>query len=73
MKKIKIRLGVLLVCVAVLCCLLIRVGRTTTELLDWNIEALSQSENNSPNCALVGGVCFDKVSNTYLYGMKLTD
>ncbi len=73
MKKIKILLGVLLVSAAVLCCLEIRTGWTSSELLDWNIEALSQSESDSSNCVLVGGFCFDKESNTYLYGMKLAD
>lgn len=72
MKKIKILLGVLLVSVAVLCCLLIR-AETSSELLDWNIEALSQSESDSSNCVLVGGFCFDMESDTYLYGMKLAD
>ena len=73
MKKIKILLGVLLVSAAVLCCLLTRSGRASSELLDWNIEALSQSESDGSDCVLVGGVCFDKVSNTYVYGMKLAD
>lgn len=73
MKKIKILLGVLLVSAAVLCCLEIRTGRTSSELLDWNIEALSQSESENSNCVLVGGVCFDAENKTYIYGMKLAD
>lgn len=72
MKKIKILLGVLLVSVAVLCCLLIRVGRTTTELLDWNIEALSQSEFDGWDCVGIPGGCVMEDGIVDM-GMKLAD
>lgn len=71
MKKIKILLGVLLVSVAVLCCLLIR-AETSSELLDWNIEALSQSESEGLDCVGIPGGCVMQDGKINM-GMKLAD
>ena len=72
MKKIKILLGVLLVSVAVLCCLLIRVGQTSSDLLDWNIEALSQSGSEGLDCVGIPGGCVMQDGKINM-GMKLAD
>ena len=72
MKKIKILLGVLLVSAAVLCCLVIRTGRTSSELLDWNIEALSQSESDGLDCVGIPGGCVME-DGIIEMGMKLAD